>query len=127
MGSALATIGEDVNWRAGEDRTFRFYVYELIDPAQEDRPDNRQVPAGIATWTFMWYLSERQGQNTAVLSIPGSLTNAVAGAVDVPILESDTEDLRIGRYFHALWRENTGSHWELAAGPAFLSHTAGRP
>jgi hypothetical protein len=125
MGSAVANISEEAHWRIGEDRIFRWRVYELADPYAEDVPANRQVPAGIATWGFAWTLRSSADDPTPVLAKVPVLTDANTGTVEMPILSSETADLLPGRYVQALWRNDVGADWELAAGFAILSYGAG--
>lgn len=94
----------------GQDKPIRFTV---LDDAGD--------PMDIAGWTLVWTLRRRADHPEALISKDAQVLDAPGGLCEVVLEDVDTDDIKPGTYWHALWRRDDGNETPLAYGPAVLS------
>jgi hypothetical protein len=107
------------HWFIGEDRTFRFTVFDETGAVQN-----------ISGWTLEWVLRERPwGAQALITKTTGAgitITNAAGGVCEMTLADDDTINLPPGTYFYTFRRTNAGSETVLAFGDAILQQPATR-
>ena len=118
MGAAYAAITESDNWFVGDDFTLRFTV----------RDEETEAIIDVTGWDFSWQLrADPNEDDPAILTKTNpAFRDDPNGIVEIDIPRTDTENLRPGKYHHALARTNSGSYWHLSEGPATLRPAVAR-
>lgn len=94
----------------------RFPVYRGTAPTLRFTL-NPLVPAGIAGWTTRFTARKKASDpDPLVLDLPGTVSDASACVIDVPISKAQTLILLAGTYDVSLMRTDAGFEDELSAG-----------
>ena len=103
------------HWFLGEDKDLEFVIYQEDGVTVQD----------ITGWALEWVLRvEDDDTGAAVISKTTSsgiaLTTPTSGVATVTIADTDTADLTVGTYRHALKRTDDGAETILAWGDCVL-------
>lgn len=107
-------ITADDQWFTGEDKSLVFTVYQSDGSTAED----------ITGWSLSWMLKRNKRDADADALITKTtgdgiaLTTPESGVCTVSVADTETEDLRGGRYYHELKRTDAGSEAVLSYGSA---------
>jgi hypothetical protein len=126
QGAQYSPIRWEDRWFRGEDKKLRFKVTLADDVTIPD----------FTGWEFEWFLREEIKDPDAILTKADPSIEVVTGPdpddpdtqiemVQVNIDRADTDDIKPGRYVHALARTDTGEWAVLAEGEAVLRASAG--
>lgn|SRR5574342_89323 len=113
-----AVISQAHHWFIGEDRTLDFLITE------------NGVPLDCSGFAMAWALKRNPWDDTVVLAkaTPGEITTANGNGTDdkvrVAVLDTDTDALLSGWYYHTLRRTDAGQEVVLSFGPAYLGKVA---
>lgn len=102
-------VTRDDSFFAGDDRTFRWTVFDSDDPAT-------QTPVDITGYTIDFELKLNESDTVALIAKVGVLTDPTNGIVDVVLSDTETETLAEATYVYALRRSNAGLERLLAFG-----------
>lgn len=105
-----SSVTRDDNYFAGDDRVFRWTVYDRDDVST-------QVALDITGYTLDWELKLNESDASPLISRSAFAPSAPAlGQVEVTLLDTETETLAEATYVYTLRRVDAGFERVLAFG-----------